>query len=167
MSGIVVWLTGLPASGKTTFAEALRAALIETGRSPVVLDGDFVRAALVPAPGYGESERDGFYATLANLAAMLARQGLIVLVPASANRRAYRERARLVAPHFIEIYLNTSLDTCIGRDPKGLYARAGAKTNASTLPGVGAEYEAPEHPDVVTLGVEDQAAIDTVLALLA
>jgi adenylylsulfate kinase len=165
-TGTVVWLTGLPASGKTTFAEAVRAALIETARFPAVLDGDSVRDALIPRPGYSEDERDRFYATLANLAAMLAHQGLIALVPASANRRFYRERARKAAPRFIEVYLSTALATCITRDPKGLYA-GGRRSETSNLPGVGAEYEIPEHPDVVAQDGEDMAAVARVLALIA
>lgn len=166
-TGAVVWLTGLPASGKTTFAEALRAALIEAGHVPALLDGDRVRAALVPSPGYSDAERDHFYATLANLAAMLAEQGLIVLVPASANRRSYRERARQLAPRFVEVYLSTTLDTCIARDPKGLYADAATRTGSSNLPGIGAEYEAPEQPDVVAHGGTDLGAVEKILGLLA
>ena len=163
-TGAVVWLTGLPASGKTTFAKALQAALIEAGHVPAMLDGDRVRAALVPTPGYSDGARDHFYATLANLAVMLAEEGLIVLVPASANRRSYRERARSFASRFIEVYVSTTLDTCIARDPKGLYA--GAKTGGSNVPGIGAEYEAPEQPDVVAEGGKDLGAVGKVLALL-
>src|SRR5262249_2375634 len=96
--GVVVWLTGLPRSGTPTLAEAVRAALAARGRATLVLDGDAVRAALVPSPGYDAAARDAFYATLARLAALAARQGLVVLVPATAHRRAYRDEARAVAP---------------------------------------------------------------------
>ncbi len=165
-TGVVVWLTGLPASGKTRFAKLLRADLLEAGHVPAVLDGDLVRAALVPGPGYSATERDQFYETLANLAAMLAGQGLIVLVPASGHRRAYRERARHLAPRFIEVYVSTPLDICVARDPKGLYASASAEAGSSNLPGIGAEYEAPEQPEVVAQGGKDLEAIGRALALL-
>ena len=73
MSGGVVWITGLPSSGKSTLAEKVAHRLRSAARSCVVLDGDAVRAALVPAPGYGPEARDAFYATLARLAALKPR----------------------------------------------------------------------------------------------
>ncbi|HEY6106413.1 MAG TPA: adenylyl-sulfate kinase, partial [Anaeromyxobacteraceae bacterium] len=84
--GAVVWLTGLPASGKSTLAARLRERLEALGRMAVVLDGDAVREALVPRPGYSAEEREAFYQTLASLAGLLARQGLSVLVAATAPR---------------------------------------------------------------------------------
>ena len=84
-SGTVVWITGLPASGKSTLAQRIKAK-IETAAPCCVLDSDELRFALVPPPGYDDRGRDDFYATVARLAAMLARQGLVVLVAATANR---------------------------------------------------------------------------------
>lgn len=158
MSGAVVWLTGLPQSGKSTLARRIATAL---GSGCCVLDSDEVRRAIVPAHGYGDAERDDFYATLANLAALLARQGVIVLVPATANRRAYRDRARAAAPRFVEVYVAASPTECARRDTKGLYRAA-----LEHLPGAGAPYEPPAHPDVVASGGEDDAAMDAVLRLL-
>lgn len=158
MNGAVVWLTGLPQSGKSTLARRLATAL---GAGCCVLDSDEVRQALVPARGYDDAARDGFYATLANLAALLARQELIVLVPATANRRAYRARARAAAPRFIEVYMTTSAEECARRDVKGLY-----RGELERLPGVGAPYEAPEDPEVVASGGQDDAAVDAVLKAL-
>ncbi len=146
--GAVVWFTGLPSSGKSTLAEKVRAALRHEGHMALRLDGDEVRGALVPTPGHWPAERDAFYETLARLAALLARQGAVVLVAATAHRRAHRERARQLAPRFIEVYVATPLEECERRDAKGLYALARAG-KAPLLPGVGIAYEAPERAEVV------------------
>lgn len=155
MSGVVVWFTGLPASGKSTLARSVSEALADTPHA--MLDGDDVRRALVPAPGYEPAARDAFYSTLANLAALLAGQGLVVLVPATANLRRFRAAARELAPAFIEVFVDTAVEECRRRDPKGLYADAAE--GGSTLPGVGASYEAPAAPDVVAHGGAQESVI--------
>jgi adenylylsulfate kinase len=143
-AGVVVWLCGLPSSGKSTLARAAAARLREAGRAALVLDGDEVRGALVPAPGYDERARDAFYDTLARLAALAAAQGLVVLVPATANRRAFRARARAMAPSFVEVWVDTPVEECRRRDAKGLYA-----AETAGLPGAGAPFEAPEAAELV------------------
>jgi adenylylsulfate kinase len=163
--GAVVFVTGLPSSGKSTLAGRLVARLREAGRPSVLLDGDEVRAALVPAPGYAPAERDAFYATLARLAALLARQGLVVAVAATANRRAHRAEARGLAPRFLEVLVDVPAEECARRDAKGLWAAARAG-GATELPGAGAPYERPERPDVVAGGGEDGAAVEAVVHLL-
>jgi adenylylsulfate kinase len=158
MSGILVWFTGLPSSGKTTLANRVAGALAAAGRAHCVLDGDAVRAAMVPSPGYDPASRADFYATLARLAALLAGQGLIVLVPATAHRRVFREKARALAPRFVEVFVSTGIDVAMG-----LYhaSRAGGLAG---LPGAEVEYEAPEAPDVVARGDgEDQEALARLL----
>lgn len=161
--GAVVWLTGLPASGKSTLAERIAAHLREVRVPSVVLDGDDVRDVLVPHPGHDEADRDAFYQTLGGLAALLARRGLVVVVAATAHRRAWRDHARHRAPRFVEVHVATPLDECRRRDPKGLYARAASLPD---LPGVGVAYEAPLHPDVVAARGDDAASASAVLALL-
>lgn len=162
MSGAIVWVTGRPAAGKSTLARAIAARLAPLGPAPVLLDGDAVRAALVPAPGYDPAARDAFYATLGNLALLLAGQGFVVLVAATANRRAFRDRVRARAPRFVEVLVDVPEAVCAARDAKGLYAaaRAGA---APELPGAGAAYEPPIAPEVVATGGEDAAAVESVL----
>jgi adenylylsulfate kinase len=161
--GAVVWLTGLPASGKTTLARGIVAAL--GGRPHSLLDSDELRAATGALFGYDDAGRDAFYAMLAGLAAVLARQGQIVVVSATAPRRAHREHARQAAPRMIEVHVATSLDACRDRDPKGLYAAAAADPT-STLPGVGAAYEPPVAPEVIAQGGRDEAAVSAVVAML-
>lgn len=161
--GVVVWLTGRPAAGKSTLASAVRARLGEHGCAACLLDGDAVRDALVPAPGYGEEARQQLYTTLGRLAAYLAGQGLVVLVPATAHRRAFRAEARALAPAFVEVYVSAPSEVCAGRDVKGLYAGARAGTLAG-LPGVDATYEAPDAPDVVAAGGHDREAVERITA---
>jgi len=158
--GVVVWLTGLPASGKTTLARRIR----ERAGAGVVLDSDEIREAL-GAASYAPADRDAFYRTLGSLAAVIARQGNLVLVAATAPRRAHREHARALAPRFVEVHVRTPLATCEQRDVKGLYARAHAGA-APALPGVGEPYEPPIAPDVTADGGHDQTACSSVLRLL-
>lgn len=162
MSGIVVWFTGLPASGKTTLARRVRERLAADGVASVLMDSDEVRVALAPGRGYGPADRDQFYRELARTAADRARSGELVLVAATAPRRAHRDAARLAAPRFVEVLVDTSAAECAARDPKGLYAaaRAGA---APDLPGVGAAYERPLTPDLVASGGLDDEAVAAVV----
>lgn len=154
MSGVVAWLTGLPSSGKSTLAGRAAERLRAQGAACVILDGDEVRARLRPAPGYDDAGRDAFYETLAGLAGYLASQGAIVLVPATANRRAFRDRARALAPRFLEIFVDTPAEVCMARDAKGLYAAAAQHGNRGSLPGAGALYEPPASPDLRVRGEE-------------
>jgi adenylylsulfate kinase len=156
VTGAIVWFTGLPASGKSTLARRLAERLRGRGREPLLLDGDDVRGALIPAPGYDEVGRDAFYRTLGNLAGLAAAQGMIVLVAATAHRRAWRDRMRGATPRFVEVHVATPLDECRRRDPKGLYATAPPGT---TLPGVGAVYEPPLSPEVVARPGDDEPVL--------
>jgi adenylylsulfate kinase len=155
MNGVVAWFTGLPSSGKSTLAAEVAGELRLRGILAVVLDSDELRAAIIPRLGYDDASRDSLYGTLANLAAMLARQGHIVLVPATAHRRVYRDQARALAPAFLEVFVDTPVVECIRRDTKGLYA-----AGTEQAPGVGVDYEPPVTPDVhVCMGDDFAAAI--------
>lgn len=156
--GVVVWLTGRPSSGKSTLAAEVHRLLDDEGVPVVLLDGDEVREALVPKPGYDIAGRAAFYSTLAGLASLVARQGYVVLVPATAHRRAYRDDARARAPRFVEVYVDTASETCARRDTKGLYRKA-SSGEVSGVPGADLEYEVPTRPDVVASGGHDAAAI--------
>jgi bifunctional enzyme CysN/CysC len=164
--GTVVWLTGLPGAGKSTLATRIQERLGGRSSGAVVLDGDEVRAALGLPAGRGPSERDAFYAALAALASLLARQGLTVIVAATANRAVHRERARSLAPSFVEVHVATPAAECERRDSKGLYAAARAG-RATGVPGVDAPYETPSRPDVVASGGEDVTAVERAVELVA
>lgn len=161
MSGAVVWFTGLPASGKTTLARRVRDVLREIGMPVCILDGDEVRDAIRPRPGYSPRERADVYETISNLAALLANQDLVVLVPATAHRRVYREHARSIAPRFFEIHIATPRAQCAQQDYKGLY-----RGDLTQLPGEGVEYEEPSAPDVIADGGHDRDAIACIVGLL-
>ncbi len=161
----VVWITGLPSSGKSSFGQRLQSRLIDLGKPCAMLDGDDVRDSLVPHPGYSPEDRDAFYHTLARLAALLSRQGIVIIVAATSHRAVYRDRARRLAPRFIEVHVRTPLQECMQRDSKGLYARARGGT-APGLPGIAEDYEAPRNPEIVATGGFDDIAIERVLAVL-
>ncbi len=165
MNGVVVWMTGKPSSGKSTLAQSVRERLVELGTPSCVLDGDEVRSAFVPRHGYDPKSRDEYYSTLANLAAVLSRQGLVVVVPATAHLRVFRERARRVAPAYIEVYVEASQEEVEARDAKGLY-RAVREGRAGGVPGADLGYEVPSDPEIVAHGGRDPEALErTLLAI--
>jgi len=164
--GAVVWLSGMPSSGKSTLGRALLGALRERGLAACLLDGDEVRAALVPQPTYDDAGRDAFYETLARLAALLARQGLVAVVAATAHRKLYRERARSEAPLFIDVHVDASRQEVESRDSKGLYAKARAG-QVQGVPGADVPYEPSDSPDVVTRGGREPGAVERILEALA
>jgi adenylylsulfate kinase len=147
--GWAIWLTGLPASGKTTLARALRQKLNQQGISVVLLDSDEVRRVVAPAATYAPEERDWFYNRLVEIAAWLVNSGENVIIAATGSRRCYREAARArLAPRYAEVWVRCPAAVCRARDPKGLYAQAAAGAIAN-LPGSDAAYDPPEAPEVV------------------
>jgi adenylylsulfate kinase len=160
MTGVVAWFTGLPSSGKTTLAEEVAGELRLRGYEAVVLDSDALRAIVEPPLGFDDAARARLYGLLGRLAALLARQGHVVLVPATAHRRAYRDTARELAPAFVEVFVDTPLDECRRRDTKGLYA-----ADAALAPGAGVPYEPPLHPEVV-VGPDDEEPAVAIAARL-
>lgn len=145
--GPVLWLTGLPASGKTTLAKELLRRLRKQHVAAELLDADELRKILTPRPDYSDQERDWFYEVLAYLAGLLSKHGVAVLVAATAHRRAYRDEARRRLPRFAEIYVHCDIETCRRRDPKGLYAAAG-RGDITSLPGEQVSFEVPESPEI-------------------
>ena len=142
MSGAVVWITGVPASGKTTLARGLVAELQRRGVVTLWLDSDDLRG-VIPAD-YSESGRDAFYGALGHIARLGAEGGSLVIVSATASRRRYRDQARAQVMRFFEIYLRCDPAALRGeRDIKGLYARADAG-ELDALPGASAPFEPPE-----------------------
>ena len=146
-AGFVLWLTGLPASGKSTLAHALQQACLERGISTQVLDSDDLRQVLTPEPRYTAEERDWFYSVLIYIAVLLADNGVPVIIAATASRRAYRQKARARLDSFAEIYVACPPEICRQRDPKGLWQKAAAG-EITNLPGMNAPYEEPLAPDV-------------------
>jgi len=146
-----IWVTGLPASGKSTLVAALRMELKNCGIHPAVLESDALREILTPNPRYDEPERDCFYREMAEIGALLVDQGVPVIFDATANRRSYRRGARNRIPRFLEVYVDSPLAVCVSRDPKGIY-RKGREGKSETVPGIQTGYEPPESPDVIVHG---------------
>ena len=142
-----IWLTGLPASGKSTIAAALRPQLEQLKLSVEVLESDAVRRILTPTATYSLAERDLFYRALAFMGARLVAHGVTVIFDATASKRAYRDFARSLIPRFIEVAVECPLGLAMQRDYKGTYQR-GQRGESSTVPGLQDSYEAPLHPEV-------------------
>jgi adenylyl-sulfate kinase len=143
-----VWLTGLPAAGKTTIARALEAQWRAEGTPVEVLDGDEIRAALSPELGFSPQDRELHNRRVIYLARLLSRNGVIALVSLISPYRAVRDAARDELGRFIEVWVKASVEECIRRDPKGHYKRALSGQNPQ-MTGVQAPYEPPEHPELV------------------
>jgi adenylylsulfate kinase len=151
-----VWITGLPASGKSTVTAALKAQLGERGLDVAVLESDVLRKAFAQDPQYEAQGREAFYRQMVFVGSLLVEHGVPVIFDATANRRAYRDRARREIGRFVEVYLDVPLDTCTARDPKGIY-RSAASGQAKNVPGLQDPYEPPEAPDVVVHGENPDA----------
>jgi adenylylsulfate kinase len=150
--GFAVWLTGIPASGKSSITRELVKELRARGVPVVTLESDAMRNILTPEPTYSDEERDRFYLALARIGELITRSGINVIFDATANKREYRERARGLIKKFVEAYVACPLEVCIKRDPKGIYARA-AMNKTGTVPGVQAAYEPPDRPDLTLDGL--------------
>lgn len=147
---LTIWLTGLSASGKSTLAFALEHALIQAQRPCYVLDGDNVRHGLNKDLGFSKDDRKENIRRIAEVAKLMNDAGLIVITAFISPFRSDREIARSIIGdnQFREVYVNTSIQDCEARDPKGLYAKARAGS-IKDFTGISAPYEAPENPDLI------------------
>jgi bifunctional enzyme CysN/CysC len=150
-TGAVVWLTGLSGSGKSSVAMAAEAKLVEARRPAVVLDGDNLRHGLCSDLGFSEADRVENIRRVTEVATLFAEAGVVALVPLVSPYRAARDaaRARVEAAdlRFVEVFVDTPLEECERRDPKGLYARARAG-ELSGLTGIDDPYEPPLTPEL-------------------
>lgn len=151
----VLWLTGLPGAGKSTIADALERHLHDIGLHTYVLDGDNVRGGLNSDLGFTPADRAENVRRVGEVARLLLDAGLVVIValvsPFRDDRRAVRKL--FDADDFLEVWVNTPVEVCTERDPKGLYAKARAGA-LPTMTGVGQAYEAPEQAEVVVSGTD-------------
>jgi adenylylsulfate kinase len=148
--GFAVWITGLPASGKSTVRAHLVERLRASGIDVAVLESDVLRKELGAdqAPdAYHPAGRERFYRSVVWIGHLLTRHGVPVIFDATANRRAYRDHARGEIRKFLEVWVDTPLEVCMERDPKGIYRR-GVKDAAGAVPGLQDAYEPPEAPEV-------------------
>ena len=166
--GMVVWLTGLSGSGKSTIAIELERRLFDQGYQVYVLDGDNLRHGLNADLGFSPEARAENIRRVGEVAALMVRAGFVVVTAFISPYRSDRERARRAAGgNFHEVYIKASLAVCEERDPKGLYKRARAGEIAD-FTGVSAPYEEPERPDVIvdTEAMDVERSVDAVVRYL-
>jgi adenylylsulfate kinase len=169
--GATVWLTGLPSAGKTTLALALAVVLIERGADVEILDGDQVRTYLSTGLGFSRADRETQVTRIGFVAELLARHGVIVLVPVIAPFADARDKVR--AQHdqhgstLLQVHLSTPVEVCAERDVKGLYAKA-YRGEISSMTGVDDPYEIPENPDlrIDTAATDLDSSVAALLQLL-
>lgn len=150
MSGIAIWITGLPGSGKSTVADALK----ERRPEFMILSMDEMRKSVTPEPSYSAAERDILYRSLVFIAKKMTESGHDVIIDATGNLRKWRELAREFIPGFIEVYLKCSVEECRKREmerldthgaPRDIYAKG---KEGWPVPGVNAPFEEPLEPEI-------------------
>lgn len=164
--GCVLWLTGLPASGKSTLAQEVCKVLENKGLAVEHLDGDKIRE-LFPQTGFDRASRNEHIRRVGFLASKLEKYGVVVVASFISPYRESRDDVRKMCQNFYEIYLNTPLEICKSRDPKGLYRQA-MEGKIMNFTGVQSPYEPPQHPQLVldTSKISVPLARDQILDLL-
>jgi len=146
----ILWFTGLSGSGKSTIASAVEQKLFELGYHTYLLDGDNVRHGLNKDLSFTNEDRVENIRRIGELSKLMVDAGLLVMTafisPFRSDRRMVRDLVQ--SYEFIEVYMDTSLDECERRDPKGLYKKA-RKGEIKNFTGIDSEYEMPEKPEVV------------------
>ena len=160
----VIWITGLPGSGKSTIAIATKERVPDT----VILNMDGLRKIITPSPDYSETEREYVYRSIVYTAKMLYELGHKVIIDATGNRRRWRKLAKGLIGNYFEVYLKCPLELCTERErnrtdthgaPERIYDKA---AKGSPVPGISAPYEEPQEPDL-TIST-DKSTIDTSVA---
>ena len=147
---LVIWITGLPASGKTTLGSLLETELSEMEIPVTLLDGDVIRKSQYPGLGFSMKERKKHIRLVAEKAATLLESGRFVICCFVSPTEEIRQVARKVIGknRFIEVYLSTPLSVCEERDPKGMYLKA-RRGEISDFTGLDSPYEPPYNPDII------------------
>ncbi len=166
-AGFVVWLTGLPGSGKTTISKELEPKLRGMGIHVEVLDGDEIRQNLSKGLGFTREDRETHLKRVVYVAKLLSRNGVGVVAAFISPYRSIREYARKETTNFVEVFVKCSLQTCAKRDPKGLYKQA-STGQIKDLTGPQDLYEEPLNPDLVvdTEALSVPASADLILKKL-
>ena len=159
--GLVVWFTGLSGSGKSTIANELDVELNKRGLRTYILDGDNVRMGLNKDLGFSPESRKENIRRISEVANLFADSGTIVMTAFISPYREDRDSARdVIGSDYIEVFVNTPIEECIKRDPKGLYKKAIAG-EIKGFTGIDAPYEEPLSPEVIldNLSIDDSVNI--------
>ncbi len=164
--GATVWLTGLSGSGKSTVAVGAEAELVNRGRLAYVLDGDNVRHGLNENLGFSPEDRTENIRRIGEVSKLFTDAGVLVFTSFISPYRADRDQARALFEKgdFVEVYVKADVETCEGRDPKGLYKKA----RAGEIPeftGISAPYEEPNDPELA-LDTANQTVEESVASLV-
>ncbi len=146
--GFTVWFTGLPGAGKSTLASLLESKLRQLGLQVEILDGDEVRKKLTKGLGFTREDREENIRRIAYVANLLTKVGGVAIVAAISPYAQSREEVRTEIENFVEVFVKCSLETCIERDPKGLYAKA-QRGEISHFTGISDPYEEPKNPEII------------------
>ncbi|NQY56248.1 MAG: adenylyl-sulfate kinase [Ilumatobacteraceae bacterium] len=164
LSGATVWFTGLSGSGKSTVANAVAEQLLAADRPAYLLDGDNVRHGLNADLGFSAADRAENVRRIGEVARLMADAGLVVLVPVISPYRADRDNVRAMHDaaglSFVEVFVDTPLELCEQRDPKGLYAKARAG-ELTGMTGIDDPYESPAAPEIrlTPADLDEQASV--------
>lgn len=147
--GFSIWMTGLSGSGKTTTALALQRKLYEMGFSSYILDGDCVRSGLCEDLGFSDSDRLENIRRVSHVAKIMINFGLIVIVSTISPSSQHRKMAKIIIgdDYFLEVFVDTPLQVCIDRDPKGLYSKA-LQGEIKNFTGISSVYDRPSESDI-------------------
>jgi bifunctional enzyme CysN/CysC len=166
--GATVWFTGLSGSGKSTVAVEVERRLIAAGRAAYLLDGDNLRHGLNADLGFTAADRTENIRRVGEVARLFADAGVVALVPVISPYAADRDRARAVHEaaglRFVEVWVDTPIELCEERDPKGLYAKARAG-EIKGFTGIDDPYEAPARPDLRLTPADGDPAAQAALVL--
>lgn len=162
----VVWFTGLSGSGKSTLANAVEATLLTQGVHTYLLDGDNIRLGLNKGLGFSQSDRVENIRRIGEVSKLFVDAGIIVLTAFISPFRREREMVRLLVKQgeFIEIFVDSSLEVCEARDPKGLYKKARSGEIAE-FTGISSPYEKPKKPEL-TIKNDSQALEQSVQLII-
>jgi adenylylsulfate kinase len=166
MEGRAIWITGLPGSGKSTIADAIKALHPEF----VILRMDELRKTVTPHPSYSDDEREITYRSLVYMAKKLTELGHTVIIDATGNRRKWRDLAREIISRYAEIYLKCPLEKCVQREllrkksygaPRDIYKKG---EKGWPVPGMNVPYEEPLDPDIIidTVKTTVQEAVELI-----
>jgi len=164
--GLVVWVTGLSGSGKSTITQFVDESLSKSGFQTIVLDGDNLRHGICNDLGFSIADRNENVRRVGEVARLFLEQGFVVLVALVSPIRDTRDKVKhsFAESDFVEVHCNCSFSVCRERDPKGLYAKA-ENGKISDFTGVSSPYEAPLSPDLI-LNTSDESVEDSVAHLL-